>query len=401
MRILHTSDWHIGRKLKDKDRSREFTKFFEWLNDLISREKIDVLLVSGDIFDNTTPSVQAQNIYYSFLNELAKSSCRHCVITAGNHDSPAFLEAPSEILKYFNIHIVGHANCYDEVILLRDPDLIVCAVPYLRDRDVRAANDNINSIDEALKQGIRKHYELVFYYAKRARVVNNLLNIPIIAMGHLFAHGGRVNQDDGTRSLYVGTSIEISSEIFPDDIAYTALGHLHSPQTIGGRENVRYSGAPLVMGFGESGTQKEVCIIDIDENNNVAVKNIPVPEFQKIDRVSGDLQEIAQVLRYYASMKESIWLDVIYTGNEIIGYLTERINNFTQNYPYIEILSVHNEGGQANNNLSAESVPETIENISPVKMFEMCLEANNTPEEQQKIFMPLYQEILHEMGINY
>ncbi|MBQ7578798.1 MAG: exonuclease SbcCD subunit D C-terminal domain-containing protein [Synergistaceae bacterium] len=398
MRILHTSDWHIGRKLKDKDRSDEFIKFFKWLNDLISSEKIDVLLVAGDIFDNTTPSIQAQNIYYSFLTELAKSSCRHCVIISGNHDSPAFIDAPSGLLKYLNIHVVGRTNITDEVIKLQDPDLIVCAVPYLRDRDVREANDEINSIDEALKQGISKHYETIFYLAKRLQAGSN---IPIIAMGHLFARGGRVKQDDGTRSLYVGTSIEIGSEIFPDDITYTALGHLHSPQIIGGRENVRYSGSPLAMGFGEAGTQKAVCIIDIDANNNLTVKDFPVPEFQKINRVSGDIQEIAKALKYYASMKESIWLDVTYTGNERIGDLAERLNNFTQNYPYIEILSVHNEGGRSNNKLESDSIPETLENISPVKMFEMCLESNNIPEEQQKIFMPLYQEILHEMGINY
>ena len=108
-KVLHTSDWHIGRKLKEHDRYEEFKKFFDWLEKLINTENIDTLLVAGDIFDNTTPSVQAQNLYYSFLSKISKStSCRHVVITSGNHDSPAFIDAPAPVSKYFIafIHVI-------------------------------------------------------------------------------------------------------------------------------------------------------------------------------------------------------------------------------------------------------------------------------------------------------
>ena len=229
-RILHTSDWHIGRRLKEHDRTEEFAAFFDWLEKLITSEKIDTLLVAGDIFDNTTPSVQAQELYYSFLSRLVESPCRHVVIISGNHDSPAFLDAPAEILKHCDIHVIGQA-CADpahEVITLCDsdgqPEVIVCAVPYLRDRDVRTArsDEDFAEIDRALTAGITKHYAQVF---EAAHGKQGDSDVPIIAMGHLFIRGGIVRQDEGVRSLYVGTVIDIDSNIFPDDLAYIALGH--------------------------------------------------------------------------------------------------------------------------------------------------------------------------------
>ena len=403
MKILHTSDWHIGRRLKNKDRLDEFIKFFDWLIDLITRENVDVLLVAGDIFDNTTPSVQAQNIYYSFLYSIAKSECKHCVIISGNHDSPAFLDAPSDLLKLSNIHVVGRAsqNPDDEIIKLNNPDLIVCAVPYLRDRDVRKSDDNIDSIEKALTRGIYEHYQKVFARAQKIKADSN---IPIIAMGHLFARGGRTNIDDGTRALYVGTSIEIGSDLFSQDfISYTALGHLHSPQFIK-HENIRYSGSPIPMGFGEVGqkeAQKSVYIIELDENN-ISIKNFPVPEFQILKRISGNLNEIFNELDDLSLLNKSIWLEITYTGREIIGDLPEQLNKFTKNFPLLEILSIRNERRELQYyNNEPDTIREGLEKISPVKMLEACFDVNNTSESQRKIFIPLYQEILRDLDIEY
>ena len=134
IKILHTSDWHIGRRLKNRDRLEEFKKFFDWLEELIINENIDVLLVSGDIFDSTTPSAQAQDIYYSFISKIVKSNCKHTIIISGNHDSPALIDAPSELLKLLKIHVIGNAseNPSDEVIKLYDKNgnLEISILPY-------------------------------------------------------------------------------------------------------------------------------------------------------------------------------------------------------------------------------------------------------------------------------
>ena len=145
MKLLHTSDWHLGRALYSRKRYDEYEAFLNWLAGFIEAEDVDVLLVAGDVFDNSTPSNRAQELYYRFLCRMASSSNRNVVIIAGNHDSPSFLNAPKELLKFLNIHIVGYASGQpeDELIVLSGPDheprLIVCAIPYLRDRDIRTA----------------------------------------------------------------------------------------------------------------------------------------------------------------------------------------------------------------------------------------------------------------------
>ena len=402
-KILHTSDWHIGRRLKEHDRIDEFTKFFGWLEKLILTENIDALLVSGDIFDNTTPSVPAQKVYYSFLTALAKSPCRHTVIISGNHDSPAFLDAPAELLGLSDIHVIGQAcdNPQDEVIPLKDSDgnteLIVCAVPYLRDRDVRrlTLSDNPEESDKILQAGIREHYAQVF---SRARELQGDSDVPVIAMGHMFLKGGQVQPDDGVRSLYVGTAVEIESSIFPEWLTYTALGHLHSPQK-SGRENIRYSGSPLAMGFGEAGQNKAVYVLELDGKNLSGLREIRIPVFQRLERISGDLDEIAGRIQELAGHNESVWAEVTYTGDDLAPDLQANLHAFTKSAPMVEILSVHNEAKRAV--IDDTGITDNIDSVSPMKMLDLCFKANNTPEDRQKIFIPLYQEILRGLEVDY
>lgn len=402
LKILHTSDIHIGRKLKDRDRTKEFKEFFVWLEEQIINEGIDMFLISGDIFDNTTPSVQAQEIYYSFLGHIAESECRHIIIISGNHDSALFIDAPSEVLKHCKVHVIGQAcvNPEDEVIPLKNSDgheeAIVCAVPYLRDKDVRTASidDSFRDIDRALQAGIKSHYERVFNHARKLQGDSN---IPIIAMGHLFLKNGRTSEGDGVRSLYVGTSIQVGSEIFPEDITYTALGHLHSPQYIG-RENIRYSGSPIAMGFGEAGQDKSVILIETDGRNIAEMKEIHVPVFQRLERISGDMKQIENGIKLLGTQNESIWLEVTHTGRPEIN-LQERLNDCVKNYSSIEILSVYDES--IPDELKLTHVNDDLEKISPVDMLNLLLDGKNIPEEQRKILIPLYQEILRDLGVDF
>lgn len=403
VKILHTSDIHIGRRLKNKDRYEEFRKFFTWLEALINHEDIHTLLISGDVFDNSTPSVQSQNIYYSFLARLTKSTCKNVVIISGNHDSPAFLDAPAELLKALNIHVVGVAceNIQDEIITLYNsdsmPEVIICAVPYLRDRDVRTACEDLNDTGKILISGIYSHYAKVFEHAK---ILRGNSNIPVVAMGHLFVHGGHTAKDDGTRALYVGTAIEVGSDLFPEYVSYTALGHLHSQQFIG-RENIRYSGSPLAMGFGEAAQKKCVNIVEIDDLNNAHVKNVTVPEFQRITKISGSIDEIFERLEALEGERISVWVEVDYTGSEISGQLQEMLNEFTKSFRYVEILSIHDESKTISYGTSMANNYESLENISPVEMLELCFDANDVSQEQRKILMPLYHEILGLLEIDY
>jgi exonuclease SbcD len=272
LNILHTSDWHLGRRLYGRMRYDEFEAFLAWLYDTIINRQVDVLIVAGDIFDTMTPSNKAQALYYEFLGKVSKTCCQHIVIVAGNHDSPSFLDAPSQVLKFLNVHVIGTAcdDLSDEVLVLDNEDglahCIIAAVPYLRDRDVRnsGAGESAQDKDSNVIAGIRAHYDGVAAIAKTYQqqlIDNHQRHVPIIATGHLFAAGSKTTEDDGVRDLYVGNLGQISASMFDDGFDYVALGHLHVPQRVGGCEHIRYSGAPIAMGFGEARQQKQVLLI--------------------------------------------------------------------------------------------------------------------------------------------
>ena len=261
MKVLHTSDWHLGRMLYGRKRYDEFEAFLNWLYNTIKSEGIDILLVAGDIFDTRTPSHRSQELYYKFLCDVAKSNCRHVVIIAGNHDSPSFLNAPKEILHALNIYVVGSiTQCLeDEVIVLNDqqnnPEAIMCAVPYLRDRDIRTVEpgETIEDKNNKLIKGIQDHYEKACKLAEeKQKQFKDKEDVPIIAMGHLFTSGGKVLDGDGVRDLYVGSLAHVKKGTFPKSIDYLALGHLHVPQCVEGSEYIRYSGSPIPMGYNEA-----------------------------------------------------------------------------------------------------------------------------------------------------
>src|SRR6056297_1726179 len=243
MKILHTSDWHIGRSLYGRKRYEEFEKFLMWLGNTLEQEGIDALLIAGDIFDTGTPGNRAQELYYRFLYRVSSSPCRHVVVIAGNHDSPTFLNAPRELLRALRVHVVGAAgeNPEDELIVLKDdhdlPEAIVCAIPFLHDRDIRTveAGETMDDKDEKLSRGLRDHYRAVCDLAEHKKASfkkDGVSDVPLIAMGHLFTAGGETVDGDGVRELYVGNLAHVTAGIFPACFDYLALGHLHIPQKV-------------------------------------------------------------------------------------------------------------------------------------------------------------------------
>ena len=498
--ILHTSDWHLGRRLYGRMRYEEFEAFLSWLQETISLQKVDILIVAGDIFDTMTPSNRAQALYYEFLGKVSKSCCQHIVIVAGNHDSPTFLDAPSNVLKFLNVHVIGTAceDLNDEVLVLDDtdgnPHCIIAAVPYLRDRDVRSsqAGESADSKDANVIKGIRAHYDEVasIAKAKKAKLVEVYQrHIPIIATGHLFAAGGTTTEDDGVRDLYVGNLGQISADMFDESFDYVALGHLHVPQRVGGRESIRYSGSPIAMGFGEAKQQKQVLLVQFgavandissqksasnntiesiipqlintvapieksakkvasqttefmddlfgfdeqsknnevtktaatenipdqqdqnnqsmpknidtsnkilhrDDSNQMQVVSLPIPKFQQLAQVSGDLATILETIRSI-DPTESIWLEVVYTGNEIVSRLKEQVNEMVENLA-LEVLITKN-ASSYNKVLNQQQTSETLQDLNEEEVFERCLIAHDIPDEQKSSLRDAYDQIVYNL----
>lgn len=397
MKILHTSDWHLGRSLYDKKRYEEFEAFLKWLLELIATEKIDVLLVAGDIFDTTTPGNRAQELYYNFLGQLSQKGCRHAVIIGGNHDSPSLLDAPKNLLNALSIHVVGSKSdqLENEVVVLRSKEgkneAIVCAVPFLRDRDVRAAEAGERPEEKAAKlvKGIATHYqEIAALAAQRQDAAHR---VPIIAMGHLFTSKGRTSEGDGVRELYIGTIAHVDGESIAEGFDYVALGHLHLAQSVDRNERVRYSGTPIPMGFGEAGQTKKVIVVEFQENKpTITEHNIPI--FQELVRISGDLETITSKIEELMAANSSAWLEIEiktqFTATNISAHFEELLAASN-----LQILRIKNRS-LIDKTLTPVNETETLETLDDADVFVRCLDAYEIAEADRVLLTATYQEAI-------
>lgn len=408
MRFLHTSDWHLGRLLYGKKRYEEFQQLLDWTLNTLSEQQIEVLIIAGDIFDTTAPSHRAQQQYYDFLVKVRDTTCRHVIVIGGNHDSASFLNAPKEVLKSLNVHVVGAASNHlaDELIILKngaEVEAIVCAVPYLRDRDLRHAIPGESDEAKRLKlaEGLKQHYADLCALAETTRqqiyAQQAHRYIPIIGTGHLFAAGGETIEGDGVRELYVGTLAHIGSDAFPDNLDYVALGHLHIPQRVNKQERIRYSGSPIAMGYGEANQQKIMIMVEIDEglhsDERLRTQDIAVPKFQTLARIQGSLKEILSAL---AQMPDKpVWVEVDYTGQEIVADLREQIEVAIAN-TQIEVLRIKN-NRIVQQTLAAQHTEESLDDLDVYQVFDRCLDAANIPPEQRESLIVSYREIIQEV----
>jgi exonuclease SbcD len=325
------------------------------------------------------------------------------VIIGGNHDSPTFLNAPAELLRALDVHVVGcaAADPADEVIVLRDrsgaPEMIVAAVPYLRDRDLRTAEAGESLADKEgkLRRGIAAHYAAVGAAARNLRA--NLGNsVPLVVTGHLFAAGGSVSDDDGLHELYIGTALSVGDGVFPPEADYVALGHLHTPQVVGGRKHVRYSGAPIPMGFGEAGLCRGVCLVTFGDAAP-EVSFLEAPVFRRLLSVHGDVAGILEALGALAGAAVSdgsleTWVEVVHEGDAPGGDLRERVQETVADAPLV-VLRVR-DPWLAARALSAGACGRSLDELDEHEVFLRLLDAARVPEDRRLELVEAYREIL-------
>ncbi len=284
MRILHTADWHIGQRLHERQRTDEHEQFLNWLLETIQEYQVELLLVSGDIFDTALPSSESTNLYYRFLYRLFDETDTYTVITAGNHDSPRHLEAPREFLEMGRIYVVGTAAAPTKCVVSLppdDPQVAVAAVPFLSESDLRHL-----SYETEVDRNERYRERFKAFYADCVAAMPP--GIPKILMGHLFVQGGQVGTSE--RNVQIGGATATHASDFPKDVSYVALGHLHRPQTIKGTDYpVRYSGSPIPLRFNETGYRKVVYLLELsDDGMLIRDKEIEIPIFKALCTVEGD-----------------------------------------------------------------------------------------------------------------
>ena len=397
LKLLHTSDWHLGATLCGRRRLDEAEAFVRWLLQLLEKEQINIVIIAGDVFDSVMPGNAAQEIYYRFLAEAsALPDCRHIVVIGGNHDSPSLLEAPAALLERLNVYVTGEASEHltDEVIELCNRsgrvEMLVGAVPYLRDLRSSFEGEAFADKEQNLLSGIVNHYSIIGCELEKRRIDSGA---PVVVTGHLFAAGASGNNDEGVRDLYVGGLAAFPGNAFPVCADYVALGHLHAAQKVGGSDYIRYSGSPVPVGFNECKRQKYVNVVEFESGS---CKIIPheVPVFRELCTVSGNMAEIESGLTELRLKNSHAWVSVEYTGDELIAGLRDKVNAMCEDAPF-EVLRIRNSVAQTFHDFACQNYEDPAE-LNPNEVFERFLELRAIPDEQRNMLREAYSEILYE-----
>ena len=398
-KILHTSDWHLGHRLLDRSRQEEHAKFMDWLIELINDERINALVIAGDVFDSGSPPIYAERQYYQFLCKVSQTCCEHVIIVGGNHDSASKLNAPKDVLVSMNVHVMGGAaqNIEEEVLHLKnskgESQAIVCAVPFLRDRDLRYSNagESVSDIEKAIQEGIKSHYSKV---ASVARAEKDRHDIPIIATGHLYMKGSK--NSDSERMIYVGNIGQVGSEVLESEFDYVALGHLHCSQKVKGLEQVRYSGSPIPLSFSESKDDKKVVLVEFEGRELKSINEISVPLSKKLVLIKGTMEEVISQIHNAGARSD---LDCCYFEVQVkMSSAKTSIHKIIMDecqQKKLDVLALKVMLEQKEN-MSFHGVGETtqLSELKPVEVFEYLLDAKGVEEGQKRTLHQSFKELL-------
>lgn len=404
-RVIHTSDWHLGKTLNDQSREEEHRRFLEWLLHVIGEHAVDALVVAGDLFDSANPSQSAQAQYYDFVSALFRQGDCAMVVVGGNHDSPGQLEAPNKVLRALGVHVLGFLPDapQDRLVALpsqENPRLVVAAVPFLRDRDLRTgqAGQGVTDIQRERLAGITQRYA----ETAEAAAGWNEKGVPVLATGHLMVIGA--SRSESEREIHVGGLGAVERDVFPETFSYVALGHLHRPQLTSGCENVRYSGSPIPLSFSEANDRKEVRLLDFAHGNLWGQGPLPVPVFRRLSQIRTSRADLERTLDEFHPESSDLtpWVEVVVedagVGENLNGVVQEVVEDRD-----FEVLKVLRGGAVPLQGMSAEELSddEGIDTLldDPSQVFQQRLdeETGLTEEERRELEIAFAQLIeIHE-----
>lgn len=398
MRIIHTSDWHLGQYFYGKSRANEHQQFLSWLLNQVSTHNIDAIIVAGDIFDTATPPSYAREMYFDFIAKLHGSQCQ-LIVLAGNHDSVAMLSESQAVLASLSTRVITQAipqvisaltpSLIDESTCESDgesesnaqsaalnqqvfpllntkgqPSAIICAIPFVRPRDVikSRAGQSAKDKQQSLQQAISDHYQYLYQHAltlaKQFAKAQNLAQgelLPIIATGHLTALGVSVSdsKSDSVRDIYIGSLEAFPASAFPP-ADYIALGHIHRAQQVAKSAHIRYCGSPIPLSFDEAKQDKRVLMVEFSAGKLSQVSDIIIPRFQPLYMVKTSVDELEQNLKNTLVEFEAFkvqqmqlnetntlkaWLDIEIDNGDHLSDLSQRVSDLVVDMPF-EVLLV-------------------------------------------------------------
>jgi exonuclease SbcD len=429
MRIIHTSDWHLGQHFYGKSRAPEHQQFLNWLIAQSKSQQIDAIIVAGDIFDTGTPPSYAREMYFDFIAKLHQTHCQ-LVVLAGNHDSVAMLTESQKILQQLSTRVISAVsnNMAEQVFVLNslktEQQAVICAIPFIRPRDIvkSYAGQSANEKQRSLQQAITEHYQVLFEQAQGLSQLNQAdgTRLPIIATGHLTTIGASTRES--VRDIYIGTLEAFPASEYPA-ADYIALGHIHRPQKVTKSEHIRYSGSPIALSFDEANTQKSIVIAEFKNGELSSTALCNVPCFQPLAMVKTHLETLAEDIASVVESKsitlksedsniaeslsteslstesssvkakithderpgqEKIWLDIEIESAEYLQDLSVRIEQIVKALP-VEVLLVRR-SKKSRQQMPSHEKKVTLSELSVQEVFDtrMALEPWDSDEQQQR-----------------
>ncbi|MEG2281169.1 MAG: exonuclease subunit SbcD [Comamonas sp.] len=405
MRILHTSDWHLGQSFMNHSREREHTVLIDWLLDQVDARSVDAVLIAGDIFDTGTPPSYARALYYRLIAQLHQRKVA-LLLLGGNHDSVSVLGESSPLMHHLNTTVIAATgDAAQHVVTLprrgsATPGCIVCALPFIRPRDVQQSQAGQSAQDKqrSLQTAIQDTYAQVFAAAQVQQAAHENahgIRLPIIATGHLTTVGASSNES--VREIYVGALEAFPTNAFPA-ADYIALGHIHKPQKVGGLEHIRYSGSPIALGFDEARQSKEVLLVDVNASGLRAVTPLPTPVCQVLANVSGNLTSLPAALTALSvqgTPEYPVWLEVTVQEDDYLPDLAPRIEAMVQGLP-LQVLRVKRQRGTAMPQLFADT-GESLDELSPTEVFARRLAQETLEPALGQALTTRYAQVLRQL----
>jgi DNA repair protein SbcD/Mre11 len=403
MKILHTADWHIGKILHRQSLYDDISYFFDWLVQKITDDKIDLLLVSGDIFDLANPSNADTKLYYHTLYKLSKTNVK-VIITGGNHDSISLLDAPSSLLNVLDITVVGGAkdDIHKEIIPITGTqgavECIVLAVPFLRDKDLRQSIQASEMADKSavISEAIKQHYDTLVENAIQKFGHSK----PIIAMGHLYMKGSITS--DSEREIHIGNLEGLDSQIIHTDIDYLALGHIHKPQKIGNKTNFRYSGSPIFLDFSERDYDKMVVQIEVNDSKITTISPVAIPKSRDLLKMSGDLQTVnALLLAYENKYPLTAFIEIEVKEKQFDVLKIQALENMVETVKSEHFRILKNRIIFENTPVTKQNIPDngkTIDDLSPLDIFRQRLAESELEAVLTSELTDIYAALMEELN---
>lgn len=401
MRLLHTSDWHLGQHFMGKTRQAEHQALIDWLLAQVAAQEIDAVLVAGDLFDTGTPPSYARELYNQLVLRLHEAGVG-LLLLGGNHDSVAVLGESRALLARLGTHVVPGAEdvaAQVQVLPRRDgtPGAIVCAIPFIRPRDVLQSQAGQSAEDKqlSLQQAIQQHYAAV-HAAALAKRDDLGLPLPVIATGHLTTVGASTSES--VREIYVGALEAFPTSAFPP-VDYIALGHIHRPQAVGGLEHIRYSGSPLPLSFDEARQEKQMLLVELNTDGLQAVTPIPVPCFQPLISIETSLAGLPAAIGTAAARctrETPAWLEITIIEDDYLADLPARIQAVCDGWP-VEVLRVRKARGSKQAGIVSEAM-ETLAELAPEEVFARRLAGEEIPDEMRDALGRRYRDVIAELA---